>query len=190
MPWEIARVSHEPLDRLIGVSGDAEGPTFEQEFKFGHDDWADNCSVDALDLWEFRFRDWHGLLTGEDAFSTTDFYDFGTGSIGKAYGYFSNMDEIWFAVCKVTWGYAHVRMEQLVDTPCNGSTCAAWESVPGTFAVLGLSERYLYHNHSIYSPRRRGSIESLGENENAPWQYFISGAGMDAFEPDDQLTSE
>lgn len=186
MPWEIANVSRESLDMVLTAEGHAGGPTLEQEFEYGYDDWSDGCSADEQELWESHFHDWHGPWTENFAFSTTDFWDFGSEPIGNAYGYFGNLDEIWFAVCSMNhFGSTQIHMEQLVVSPCENSVCGIWEQIPGTSATLGSGERYLYHNYSIYSPFRRSSINPIGSKLTG-WKYFISGAGSDSFLPDDQ----
>jgi hypothetical protein len=185
LPRRLAEVDHEPLDKLVSVADSAEGPTLEQEFDTGFDDWADGCSADAFDLWTSNFQAWHGWLSGDEAFSATDFWDFGTGSGGRFNGYFGNQNQVWFGVCQLNFTFANVSMEQRVYVPCDDSICATWEAIPGTSATIGFRERYLYHNHSIYAPSRRGSID-LGYSNNTPRQYFISGAARDSFAPDGQ----
>jgi len=200
IPVEIAKVINEPLEAMVAAGGIAEGPTLEHEFTFGDDDWANGCARDAVDQWEIQFNNWHGPLGwADDRFSTTGYYDFGPGVIDDLtlWGYFGNLDEIWFGVCIVQGGRAWVQMEHYTGIgnaggtplPSGGYSYGTWRTTKGTKAYLAPGERYLYHNHSIYSALRRGVIDPWTVIDQDGWELFISGAGSDAFDPDDQLQS-
>ena len=189
MPKEIAAARDEPFDGFVISNGSANGKTLESELEHGDDDWAEGCSGDSINLWEDNFNNWHGFFFGDDSFSTTDYWDFGTGSINPVYGFFGLLDEIWAGVCEVSGGVTDVRMQHRTFDFCDSQGCGNWEWIQGTEAVIGDGERYLYHNHSIYSALRRIKISSIGQANYSGWKYFISGAGTDTFEPDEQVTS-
>ena len=189
VPAEIAPFRHEPLYDLIAGRGTASGATtFEEEFEFGADDWAEGCAGDGVSLWQDAFENWHGFQLGDDDFfSTTNHWDFGGGIVNDAHGYFGTLDEVWFGVCMVDGVLSAVEMERRYYDFCDGAGCGNWGPIGGTYALIAPGERYLYHNHSIYSPLRRGVVNSIGDANVTGWEYFISGAGSDTFDPDDQF---
>ena len=189
MPAAVAEVGDERIDTLAWLGRQA-GFTFDDELLVGEDDWADGCAGDSFDQWESGFGAWHGFLWGSDVFSVSDHYA-GGATVGDLNGYFGTLDEIWFGTCLVEGIVSSVQMERRVydigfPDGEGGFLYGAWAPIAGTEANLSPGQRYLYHNHSIYSSLRRSEIRSIGSAGYTGWEYFISGAAADGFEPDDQ----
>ncbi len=189
MPELIQMAQLEPLTELKAIGGSSHSPTLEQEFEVGDDDWADGCAGDSLAQWTTAFNSWVGLLWGDKSFSTSDHWSLGFGTVNNVYGYYGTIDEVWFAACMVEGVVAGVQMQRRYYSYCDVNGCGNWGPIAGTDALIGPGERYMYHNHSHYSPLRRVEIDSIGNAQYTGWEYFISGAGLDTFAPDDQYQS-
>jgi len=177
---------------LVFGGGTTAGPTISEDFEEGDDDWANGCASDSINEWTEGFEEWSddgNFIINPNDFSHSAMYDLGKGTVGDLNGYFGTLDSIWYGACFVDGVVSSIQMEYRNFSICfaspTGWQCGIWSPIAGTQAILSPGERYLYHNHSTYSPLRRGSISSIGNANITGWKYFVSGAATDNFAADD-----
>ncbi len=189
MPTPVAQHSHVPVD-ILGELDHSRGPQFDNSMVVEDDDWADGCDDEEYDAWKNGFAGYVG--GGALEFNVSKHFQTDDATAPNLYGYFGTLDEIWLGVCMVDGLMTRVEMEKRTYNVIYGGEdgyVGDWDGIDNTEAYIYPGERYLYHNHTHYGPLRRANIEPFGSAQYTGWEYYISGAAADSFEPDDQLTN-